>query len=86
MDNSMLREMVFLALGKVSMCWSETPKGVFNDERAVQIGEELLQSIDAYVAMRQAGTEPFLTSLIMRGTDGNELSLVNILMDKEGET
>ncbi len=31
---SNLEEMVFQALGEVSMCWSETPKGVFDSDHA----------------------------------------------------
>lgn len=33
---------VFLALGAASMCWDETPTGVFDSERAEQIGNELI--------------------------------------------
>lgn len=33
---------VFLALGAASVCWDETPTGVFDSTRAKQIGEELI--------------------------------------------
>ncbi len=36
---------VFEALGQASMCWSETPKGVFNSTNAEKIGKELLDNI-----------------------------------------
>lgn len=37
-----LKNKVFEALGEVSMCWSETPKGVFDSTNAERIGNELL--------------------------------------------
>jgi len=40
------REAVFLALGAASMCWDPIPVGVFESERAVEIGEELLKELD----------------------------------------
>lgn len=33
---------VFQALGAASMCWDETPTGVFDSTRAKKIGEELI--------------------------------------------
>lgn len=40
-----LEELVHTAMGEVSMCWSERPKGVFQDEKAKKIGEELIKAI-----------------------------------------
>ena len=40
-----LEEVVFQGLGEASMCWSETPKGVFDGEHAVRIGNEIMQAI-----------------------------------------
>lgn len=40
-----LEEIIFQALGEASMCWDESPKGVFDSQRAKQIGEDLLQAI-----------------------------------------
>ncbi len=37
-----LRNKVFEALGEVSMCWSETPKGVFDSTNAERIGNKLM--------------------------------------------
>ncbi len=34
---------IFQALGAASMCWSETPKGVFDSTRAKAIGEALVE-------------------------------------------
>lgn len=38
-------ELIMTALGEASMCWSETPKGVFDSTKAIQIGEKLLEDI-----------------------------------------
>jgi len=40
-----LEELVFQGLGEASMCWSETPKGVFDSNRAKRIGDEIMQAI-----------------------------------------
>ena len=37
--------LITTAIGEASMCWSETPKGVFDCERAKRIGEKLLADI-----------------------------------------
>ena len=34
-------EKILQAVGEASMCWSETPKGVFLSERAVDIAKRL---------------------------------------------
>lgn len=36
------RDAVFQALGAASVCWTEPPRGVFDAERAKQIGDKLL--------------------------------------------
>jgi hypothetical protein len=41
-----LREQVFLAIGEASMCWSEIPQGVFDDQHAKEIGEKLIRVIE----------------------------------------
>ena len=38
-------ELIMTALGEASMCWTETPKGVFDSTRAIQIGKKLLEDI-----------------------------------------
>ncbi len=40
-----IEEEVMLAIGEASMCWSETPSGVFESERAIAIGERLIALI-----------------------------------------
>ena len=37
-----LKEVLFQALGEASMCWSETPKGIFKSDRCKEIGEEVI--------------------------------------------
>jgi len=38
-------ELIMTAIGEASMCWSETPKGVFDNTRASRIGKKLLEDI-----------------------------------------
>jgi len=40
-----IREQVFMAVGEASMCWSETPSGIFDSTRASQIAERILNMI-----------------------------------------
>ena len=44
-ENKTLENKVFEALGEVSMCWSETPKGVFDSTKAKEIGDRLMEEI-----------------------------------------
>jgi len=37
---------VFQAIGAASMCWSKVPTGVFDDERAKEIGLALLDELE----------------------------------------
>ncbi len=46
--DKVLYEKVFMALGEASMCWSETPRGVFDSTNANRIGEELIKYIEEY--------------------------------------
>ena len=45
-ESKTLKNKVFEALGEVSMCWSETPKGVFDSINAERIGNELMDEIE----------------------------------------
>lgn len=45
MEEKTLENKVFEALGEVSMCWSETPKGVFDSVKANEIGDRLVEEI-----------------------------------------
>lgn len=42
-----LNELVYEAMALASMCWSETPKGVFDDVKAKQIAELLIRNLKA---------------------------------------
>lgn len=42
---SEIEPLLFETLGKVSMCWSETPQGVFLSDKAIEVGRELLAAI-----------------------------------------
>ncbi len=57
---SNLEEMVFQALGEVSMCWSETPKGVFDSEHAKEVGERLIADIKHFYATANAPKEEYM--------------------------
>lgn len=44
-DTNNLKELIFQALGEASMCWSETPLGVFDSTRAKAIGDRVVDSL-----------------------------------------
>lgn len=46
--NDKIREQVFMAVGEASMCWSETPNGVFDSTRASQIAERILNMMPPF--------------------------------------
>lgn len=52
-----LKTKVFESLGTVSMCWSETPKGVFDDTLALKIGNELWQAIEDHMLVSPPNPE-----------------------------
>ena len=39
-------ELIMQAIGEASMCWSETPTGIFDDKKAKEIGKKLLADIE----------------------------------------
>lgn len=41
MGEDNFEELVGIAIGEASMCWSETPKGVFDSTRAAEIAAKL---------------------------------------------
>jgi hypothetical protein len=53
---SNLERAVYQAIGAASMCWSEPPDGVFDSERAEQIGKQLLLQIKSLICA-EIGTE-----------------------------
>jgi hypothetical protein len=42
---------VFQALGFASVCWTESPSGVFESEQAKQVGDELMGIIVQYAQL-----------------------------------
>jgi len=55
-----LEEQVYQALGEASMCWSLTPPGVFDSEKAQGIATRLLAAFEAdkAQAVATAQTQP----------------------------
>lgn len=44
-----IKEKIFLALGEVSMCWSEIPTGVFQTQQAEEIGDKLFIDVEELI-------------------------------------
>jgi len=44
-EDNKLKELIGIAIGKASMCWSETPKGIFDSSKAIDISEKLFKDI-----------------------------------------
>jgi len=62
-----LNKLVFEALGEASMCWSETPSGVFQDVRVIEIGNQLIETLgrdeaneELYQSYSQFQTKEFI--------------------------
>ena len=45
-----LEEKIYQAIGEASMCWSETPKGIYDSERATKIADEICEIIRLQMA------------------------------------
>ena len=41
-----IRQRVGEIIGEASMCWSETPKGVFNSDKAIKLVDEIMAHIE----------------------------------------
>ena len=44
-ENNEIKRLIGEALGEASMCWSETPKGIFNSNKCIDIQEKLYKDI-----------------------------------------
>lgn len=57
-----IKTIVFESVGHASMCWSETPKGVFDEQEANVVGNKLMDEINAYAArlLEWAAKEDFV--------------------------
>lgn len=75
-ENKTLENKVFEALGEVSMCWSETPKGVFDSTKAKEIGDRLMEDI-------KQSHRDIITNTI--SSVGHQLFLQGIEMKKDYE-
>lgn len=62
------RTEVFQALGMASMCWSETPRGVFESERAAEIGNRLVALHEAELRAVYGGRDVKLAMEAARTT------------------
>ena len=49
MDKEKLTELVYINLGRASMCWSEIPRGVFDSTKAAELGKEIMEAIEKYI-------------------------------------
>jgi hypothetical protein len=55
MDRDKLTELVYINLGRASMCWSEIPKGVFDSTKAAELGKEIMDAIEKYKEDKEPG-------------------------------
>jgi hypothetical protein len=53
MNKEKLTELVYINLGRASMCWSEIPRGVFDSTKAAELGKEIMEAIDEYVEAQE---------------------------------
>lgn len=44
--NSKQKQLIFEALGEASMCWSQTPLGIFDSTAASKIGDKLIKNLE----------------------------------------
>lgn len=58
MNKEKLTELVYINVGRASMCWSEIPKGVFDSTRAAELGKEIMDAIEKYVEAQEESKEP----------------------------
>jgi len=49
MNREKLTELVYINLGRASMCWSEIPKGVFDSTKAAELGKEIMDAVEKYI-------------------------------------
>lgn len=54
-DKAKLQELVFMSLGAASMCWTETPAGIFKSTEAKMIGEQLIKDIEKLFSVGDIG-------------------------------
>ena len=72
-----MREAVCLTIGQASMCWSEIPKGVFQDTEATRLVDELMAVIEQYAQegiKYDRAVQRLSTPKIIRDAQGNEIA------------
>jgi hypothetical protein len=70
-------ETLYTALGEASMCWSETPTGVFQSEKAKAAGERVMAVFNEVYSkpwLGNATTEQLLDELHARALTGGYLN------------
>ena len=80
LDNPTLRydrlsELVHIAVGEASMCWHELPHGVFDDERARDVADKLIQDIRNFykdILEHNAVFDAVFDDIIQQETQGKE--------------
>ena len=75
-----LEELIYQAIGEASMCWDETPKGVFDSSNAERISEELLKNIQLY--FNYGNFEDELTHLLNRYSKENGSNTPDFILAK----
>jgi len=53
MERKEIEHKIYESIGEASMCWSEIPKGVFDDVEANRIGLELMTLVDKLIAEKE---------------------------------
>ena len=78
-----LNQLIFEALGEASMCWSETPKGIFDGNKAKIIGDDLISKIMELIDINNDNTTELLHDIISWEKDLSEYnSLESIIKNK----
>jgi hypothetical protein len=49
MNKEKLTELVYINLGRASMCWSDIPKGVFDSTKAAELVKEIMEAVEKYI-------------------------------------
>lgn len=62
------RELIGISIGEASMCWSETPSGVFDSTRAKEIYDKLIAAVEQLKAENEN-----LKLLLALGKDSNPM-------------
>lgn len=63
MTKDKLEELIYISLGRASMCWSEIPKGVFDSTTAAELGREILKAVEEYTKEEAGWSDPMIEHL-----------------------